>query len=117
MLQKILSRTELSFIFKSYAKALGGIQYLYAHNEAVEIHELLKNLAKEQLVKASLNQPQECDVDSDFCTFLFFHYINRFYDKYIARSSDIRLDGLTDAVLEKTVALLAKFTTFDVTLM
>ncbi len=117
VLQKILSRPELSFTFKAHVKALGGIQYLFAYNEAVEIHELLKNLASKQLVKASLNQPQECDEDSDVCKSLFFHYINGFYDKYIARSSDIRLDGLTDAVLDNIVALLAKCTTFDVTLM
>ena len=117
VLQKILSRPELAFIFKAHVKALGGIHYLYAYNEAIEIYELLKNLASKQLVKASSNQPQACDEDGDACKSLFFHYINGFYDKYIARSSDTRLDGLTDVVIDNIVALLAKCTTFDATLM
>lgn len=117
VLRKILTRPELSFIFKAHVKALGGIHYLYAYNEAIEIYELLKNLTLKQSAKTSPNQPEESDGEGDVSKSLFFHYINGFYDKYIARSSDIRLDGLSDAVLDNIVALLAKCTTFDSALM
>lgn len=80
MMNKILSDPEYLTVFKIYMLGADAECLLYAYIEAVEIHEKLTLLSSE--------------LEEDVRLQIFFHYVNAYYDTYLALGAPFRVQLL-----------------------
>jgi len=80
MMNKILNDPEYLTVFKIYMLGADAECLLYAYIEAVEIHEKLTLLSSE--------------LEEDVRLQIFFHYVNAYYDTYLALGAPFRVQLL-----------------------
>jgi len=89
--QKILSDPEYLTVFKIYMLGADSENLLYAYIEAVEVQERLSHLSASSGEGGAVAQEEE-----DVSMQIFLHYINAFYDTYLALGAPFRI-AVTEA--------------------
>ena len=76
-MEKILNDSDYLSIFKVYMIQLGAESILYSYNETIEIREKLAHISE--------------FVDEEVRQMIYLHYINAFYDTYLALGAPFKV--------------------------